>query len=283
MSGALVDPALVDEAMAALGVTRRRDLRPGGQKAVVEVDRNGEVLVMKVIAIRSSAPDTLKRAEREVQALAGMSSPHVVRVASDLVELGGDPALGAAWLEEYLDGDDLTPGLGSEWSWADTAKLGIDIGRGLGAGHERGVVHRDLSSNNVRQLGNGDFKVMDFGFARHTLLSGITVAGQPGTLGFLSPEHLHAYSGAPTAASDVFCVGILMYTALTGFLPIPHSGDDADYVRRLSNASVPSLETLRPDLSDEQRAFVMRCLHRQPARRFLNGTRLADALEAVAL
>lgn len=143
------------------------------------------------------------------------------------------------------------------------------------------MIHRDLSSNNVRHLRDGTFKVMDFGFARHTLLSGITVAGQPGTRGFLSPEHLHGYSGAPTAASDVFCVGILMYAALTGSLPIPWNGDDADYVRRLSAGAIAPLSALRTDLTREQCDFVGRCLHRHPARRFLNGTQLADALQVV--
>lgn len=278
---AAVDDALVDDAVARLGVSKIAELKPGGQKVVHEVDRSGERLVMKVIAVRSSAPDALKRAEREVRALAEMNSPHVVRVASDLIELGS-PAEGAAWLEEFLDGVDLTAELTAPWSWAETAKLGIQVGRGLGAGHDHGVIHRDLSTNNVRHLSNGDFKVMDFGFARHTLLSGITVAGQPGTRGFLSPEHLHGYSGAPTAASDVFGVGILMFAALTSQLPIPWLGDDADYVRRLSTGACAPLATFRADLTPEQQAFVRRCLHPQPARRFLNGNKLADALEGVA-
>jgi len=161
------------------------------------------------------------------------------------------------------------------WLWDETARLGVHVGRGLGAAHAKRVVHRDLSSNNVRRLSDGTYKVMDFGFARHTLKSGLTVAGQPGTPGYASPEHLHSYSGAPTAASDVFATGILMFAALTGALPIPHVGDDADYVRRLLAVQIPDLASLRPDLTEPQVGLVRRCLHRQPARRFLNGTRLA--------
>jgi serine/threonine-protein kinase len=276
-----VDDDLLQDALMKLGVTKVGDLKPGGQKAVYKVDRGGEQLVMKVIGVGVSAPEALKRAEREVAALAEMNSPYVVRVASQLVELGA-PLAGAAWLEEHLDGGDLTTELGPPWSWAEAAKLGVQVGRGLGAGHERGVIHRDLSSNNVRHLSNGNYKVMDFGFARHTLLSGITVAGQPGTPGFLSPEHLHAYSGAPTAASDVFSVGVLMYAALTGELPVPCSGDDADYVRRLTAGRIVPLEVRRPDLTPDQSSFVHRCLHRQPARRFLNGARLATSLERLS-
>lgn len=139
-----------------------------------------------------------------------------------------------------------------------------------------------LSANNVRHLTDGNYKVMDFGFARHTLRSGITVAGQPGTPGFASPEHLHPYSGAPTAASDVFCTGILMYAALTGQLPIPWRGDEADYVRRLLAVQIAPVTSIRRDLTPPQAQLVMRCLHRQPARRYLNGNKLAAAIEEMA-
>jgi serine/threonine-protein kinase len=201
-----------------------------------------------------------------------------VKVESDLVTIGS-PVHGAAWLEEFLDGGDLTAALGPQWSWADTAEMAYQVADGLAAAHEAGVIHRDLSPNNVRRLANGDYKVMDFGFARHTLRSGLTIAGQPGTAGYLSPEHLNAYSGVPMPASDVFGVGILMYLALTGELPIPHHGDDADYMNRLSKVEIVDVGVRRPNLSPDQQALVRRALHPQPARRFVNGRKLAEALE----
>lgn len=278
-----VDEPLLAEARAALGVQFVRPLKPGFQKAVQLVRNSaGEDVVLKVVALSASTPDALRRAEREVELLAALNNPHVVRVASKLVELG-NPVRGAAWLEEYLDGADVGGLLFTRrWAWDETARLGLHVARGLGAAHAEKVVHRDLSANNVRRLSSGDFKVMDFGFARHTLRSGLTVAGQPGTPGYASPEHLHSYSGAPTAASDVFATGILMFAALTAQLPIPHYGDDADYVRRLLAVEHPELRRLRPDIDPVQAALVERCLHPQPARRYLNGSRLAAALEGLA-
>lgn len=96
----------------------------GGQKAVRKVSDGTRDLVMKVIALTPSAPDALRRAEREVDLLAKLTSPHVVRVESTLRELG-EPAVAAAWLEEYLDGEDLTARLGTPWSWDDTSQLGF--------------------------------------------------------------------------------------------------------------------------------------------------------------
>jgi serine/threonine-protein kinase len=276
-----VDQPLIDDATDALGVADIRELGAGGQKTARLVEQNGHELVMKVIAIDSTSPTALRRAQREVELLRGIDSDHVVKVASDLVELG-EPLRGVAWLEEYLDGDDLGNLLGAAWDWPTAKAMAVEVARGLGALHEAKVVHRDLSANNIRRTAAGRYVVMDPGFARHTLRSSLTVGGQPGTPGFLSPEHLGAFSGVPTPASDVFCVGILMFAALTGELPIPFDGDVADYISRLARVEVRDIETLRQDLSPESVAVIRRALHPQPARRYRNGIRLAQSLEAIA-
>lgn len=274
-----VSPTLINDACAALGVVDAGVIgAPGGQKAVRHVRRGADDLVMKVIALRSSSPTTLTRAEREVALLESLASPHVVKVESDLLTLGS-PINGAAWLEEFLDGKDLESYLGPMWSWVEAAEMGYQVADGLASGHAAGVIHRDLSPNNVRRLSNGVYKVMDFGFARFTLQTGLTVGGQPGTPGYHSPEHLNGYSGVPIPASDVYGVGVLMYQALTGVVPIAYTGDEADYVRRLGKVEIIDIGTLRPDLQADQIALVRRALHPQPARRFRNGTHLADALD----
>ncbi|HXA31554.1 MAG TPA: serine/threonine-protein kinase [Acidimicrobiales bacterium] len=270
-----------EEARQQLGVVHVADMKRGGQKHVERVERGTEAMVMKMVILGTSRPDALERAKREVELLASLSSDHVVRVESRLVTIGAPPEA-AAWLEEHLDGDDLTQHIGSPWSWDDTVQMAHQVASGLAVAHGKGVVHRDLSTNNVRCLAGGDYKVMDFGFARFTLRSALTMAGQPGTPGLHSPEHLQGYSGSPTPASDVFGVGILMYAALSGEVPIPYRGDEADYIRRLSKVEYVGLEVHRPDLSPEQLALVARCLHRQPARRYHNGTRLVQGLETLS-
>jgi eukaryotic-like serine/threonine-protein kinase len=269
---------LVAEACRLLGVTDLGHIgAPGGQKAVRKVQGQNDVEVLKVVALSSAVPAALIRAEREVAFLRSLNCPNVVSVNSDLVRIGARPDA-AAWLEELLSGQDLSQLLGAQWSWADARALGIDVAEGLAGAHVQGVVHRDLSPNNVRRLSSGSFKVMDFGFARFTLRSGVTVHGQPGTPGFMSPEHLNPFSGAPVPASDVFAVGVLMYTALTGKVPIPHVGDDLDYARRLSTASMVDIATERPDLPVQAVEAIRRMLHAQPARRHRDGAMLADAL-----
>lgn len=277
----VADETLVGEAVAALGLTDEGPIgAAGGQKAVRRVSRDGQTFVLKVVALEFTTDETLKRAEREVQLLASIDNPNVVKVESDLVELGS-PVHAAAWIEEYLDGDDLGNLLdGTQWSWVDAKSMGVQVANGLAAGHEKSVIHRDLSANNVRRLSNGTYKVLDFGFARHTLRSGLTVAGQPGTRGYLTPEHLNSYSGGPMPMSDVFQVGILMYTALTCVSPYPWTGDDFEYTSRLRSGAMKPLGEHRLDLSPEQVEVVHRALHPQPARRFRNAAALREALEA---
>jgi serine/threonine-protein kinase len=236
---------------------------------------------MKVIEIAPGALDALRRAQREVELLEQIDHPHVVKVASDLLQLG-TPEHGVTWLEEYLEGDDLSDHLVAAWDWDATKEMALDVADGLSALHDLKVVHRDLSANNVRRLTAGGYVVMDPGLARHTLRSTLTGVFQPGTPGFLSPEHLGTYSGVPTPASDVFCVGILMFLALTTQYPVQYTGDYAEYIGRLARGEISDLTTLRNDLTVEQAALIRQMLHPQSARRPRNGSRLRDALEAVA-
>lgn len=275
-----VDQKMIDQAAAALGVSLEQPLKQGGQKTVLLVSRGGEKFVMKVISTGSTLPDALRRATREVELLTTVDDDNVVKVASELVELGDNPD-GVAWLEEYLEGEDLSDAFQRPWGWDETKAMALDVARGLAALHAVKVVHRDLSANNVRKLEGGRYVVMDPGYARHTEKSQLTAVGQPGTPGFLSPEHLQGYSGVPNAASDVFSVGILMYLALTNTLPIPFTGDIGDYAIRLSNVTIDDIATRRGDLADPAVDLVRRALHPQPARRYRNGKRLADALEAL--
>lgn len=278
----IVSQQSIDDACLALRVLDQGPIgAPAGQKAVRRVDRNGEQLVLKIIEMTTAAPATIKRAEREVELLESLASPHVVKVVSNLVTMG-TPVRGVAWLEEYLDGEDLGPLLGRPWSWTDTALMGLHVARGLAVAHAQGVIHRDLSPNNVRRLSSGSYKVMDFGFAHFTLKSGVTVAGQPGTPGYMSPEHFNAYSGGPIPASDVFEVGLLIYQALTGNNATPFSGDEPDYFRRLTNWTVPDIKAARPDLAPDQAGIVLRCLHPQPARRYVDAGQLVIALESLS-
>jgi serine/threonine-protein kinase len=272
----------VAEAERALGLAGVTPFARGGQKVVARATRRGEPVVLKVVLLNTTAadPNALERCEREVALLKELDAPNIVKLESDMVALGSGPDA-AAWLEEELDGTDLAALLGPPWPWADLTDMLVGIGTGLSVMHNNGYVHRDLSPNNIRKTASGAWKVMDPGFAKHLKRTSITGLYQPGTPGYMSPEHAVA-GGRVSPASDVFCLGILGYRALTGSLPIPVGGDLNDYGRRLRGAQSPSVRVARPDLTADQAAIIDTCLARQPARRFLDAEELVSEVGTTA-
>ncbi|MGY5131699.1 serine/threonine-protein kinase [Streptomyces nigrescens] len=265
---------------ASLSVTDLEPMAQGGQKHVLGCKLEGVPAVAKVVLL-PTGPDcvyVLERAQREVEVLAAIDSPRVVRVLSEVVELdfsGGIQA--AAWVEERLDGRDMRENLDQLWNYDRCARLIAHVGEALAAFHELEVVHRDLSPANVRELSDGSFVLMDPGLARHLAKTALTGVFQPGTAGHRSPEHIPGGDVQPV--SDIFALGILAYRALTGVLPIDPSGPEDNYYRRLRDYDAPLIEASCADIPASLSATINRCLKRQPARRYLDGLELVEEIE----
>ncbi|WP_172405584.1 serine/threonine-protein kinase [Mycobacterium paraense] len=270
---------IIDEVPARLGLDNPSVLTAGGQKIVLAGELAGAPAVAKVVLVPDgpSAEIVIKRAHREVDVLGAVTSPNVVSVLTDAVEIGDRPDA-ICWAEERLSGSDLAALLTSQWTEADVWSLLSDLATGLAACHELEVVHRDLSPGNVRKTDEGRYVLMDPGLARHLAKTALTGQFQPGTTGFMSPEHVPG--GRPTPASDIFALGILAYLALTGTLPVDPGVDQATYHDKLRTGSCPDIATARADITAELTGIVNRCLLRQPARRFLDGAELREAVAA---
>lgn len=265
---------------SALGLSKLQPIGSGGQKIVATADFGGHPAIVKIVLIPPGPNGlmTLERAHREVELLAAVDSDAVVKVLTDAVEIGDTPDA-VCWVEERLEGDDLDHHLSSQWDESAAWVLAEDLAAALVACHEQEVVHRDLSPRNIRRLPNGRYVVMDPGLARHLARAAITGLMQPGSFGWMSPEHVPGGRAVP--ASDVFSVGVVLYCALSGGdLPIPYAFDDQDYFRRLAHEQASSVRAVRPDISEVLVALVDRCLERQAARRFLDGEELLAAVRA---
>jgi len=271
---------IIDTAVAALGVESVTPLVQGGQKFVLRATLSGSDVVVKIVPLPTGpAGDIVReRARREVELLAAVDSDRVVKVLSESVEIGERPDA-VAWVEEYLDGNDLSQCMATPWSDDRAFRLLADIARGLQACHDLDVVHRDLSPGNVRQLANERYVLMDPGLARHLAKTALTGTYQPGTAGFRSPEHVPG--GDPTPASDIFSLGILAFCARTGRFPVDPSGSESEYFKRLVNDQVPPIQTIDPSVGDDLASVIDRCLRRQPARRYLDGAELITDLEKI--
>ncbi len=96
--------------------------------------------------------------------------------------------------------------------------LGIQICEGLAVAHEKGVIHRDIKSENIMVTARGQVKIMDFGLAKLKGASKLTQAGTTlGTIGYMSPEQ--ASGEEVDQRSDIFSAGVVLYELLTGRLP----------------------------------------------------------------
>ncbi|MBY4039917.1 serine/threonine protein kinase [Rhodococcus fascians] len=279
-NGPLSVRELIAEVADRLGLEDAQPLTQGGQKIVLSGVLAGAPAVAKIVLVPDgrSGTEVVTRAEREVELLGAVDSPHVVRVLTDAVEVGTKPDA-ICWAEERLSGNDLSEHLDPQWTEDDTWALLSDVAKGLSACHELEVVHRDLSPGNVRRTIDGRYVLMDPGLARHLEKTALTGVFQPGTAGFMSPEHVPG--GKPLPASDVFVLGVLAFRVLTGRLPIEIGGSGDEYFNRLRDAPCPDVAESRPDLSDHLVEVVNQCLHKQPARRFLDGSELVEVINQV--
>lgn len=149
-------------------------------------------------------------------------------------------------------------------SLAEAAKLISRMTSGLKVAHERGVIHRDISCDNIILSGGNveGAKLIDFGIARlgiggdRTLLAG-SFAGK---YNYVSPEQLGLFGGDVHEPSDIYSLGLVFAAALRG-MPIDMSGTHADVVRK--RQSVPDLATIHP----AARSIIQRMLQPNPALR----------------
>src|SRR5262249_9097493 len=176
--------------------------------------------------------------------------------------------------------DDLIQSVG-HLSPRQTVALGRQICAGLKAIHERSIVHRDLKPGNVMVDRSGHALLMDFGMAYHPEAAKLTREGAVlGTLAYLSPEQAR---GVPTdLRSDLYAVGLILFEMLTG-RRAPGDAGPAPLALRDSAERCPPPSRLSPEVPPALDAIVLRCLERDPARRFATASDLDAALSAIQL
>jgi len=240
-------------------------------------------VAVKVLAANLAADASFaERFNREAGAMAGFSHPNVVAVYD--VE-PGDPETGREpfYVMEYCDGGSLADRLRVGGRMAPAALIPIvtAVAEGLAELHRSGLIHRDIKPGNI--LFSGDRpKLADFGVAwteGPTDGEPLTLAGTTlGTLPYLSPEL--AGGGPPSAASDVYALGVTVFQALTGQHPQPTS-DDVSASEARPGKALP-VSAAAPDLGPRFDAVIGRALSVDPADRPSPGelaAQLASGLE----
>jgi serine/threonine-protein kinase len=223
----------------------------------------------------SDQPDQLERFRREARAVAQVSHPNVVAVI-DAGEDGGRPYI----VFEYVDGETLKQRIdrAGRLPLDEAAAYAIEVGRGLGAAHQRRLVHRDVKPQNVLIDSEGRAKVTDFGIARELEQDGLTKTGRVlGTTDYVSPEQ--AMGQAVDARSDIYSLGVLLYEMLTG--EVPFTADNlVGVAMKHVNEKMPDVQRKRPEASSALAAVVERATQKKPDKRYADMSAMLADLEA---
>ena len=204
------------------------------------------------------------RFRREAQAAANLNHPNVV----DIYDWGRDEGIYFIVME-LIQGQNLREVLHSEGALEPrrVAEIAMSVAAALGAAHERGLVHRDIKPANVLLTPEGDAKVTDFGIARAWDDSDqLTRTGAViGTATYFSPEQAQGLTA--DGRSDLYALGVVMYELLTGVPPfVGESPVSVAYQHVREFAPPPS--DLNPNIPNALDTIVMRCLEKDPRRRY---------------
>jgi class 3 adenylate cyclase len=222
---------------------------------------------------------SVRKFKQEMEALARIDHPSIVGIFDSGQLADGKPYI----VMQYVDGVSLRLLISPEGMPFERAGNIIrQIGKALGAAHERGILHRDLKPENimVQTLEDGDeqIKIIDFGVAKvkDSVVSLSTGGDQTvGTAAYMSPEQLSA--GTVTPASDVYCFGVIAYELLTGRRP--NNPDSAFQLLELQRSGIRiKPRDLRPNLSQEAETIILKALSFEPKDRYGRARDFGDLL-----
>jgi serine/threonine protein kinase len=197
---------------------------------------------------------------------------------------------------EYIEGDTLAQLIaraalgGGRLPVHIATRIVVDVLTGLHAAHEMadddgkplGIVHRDVSPQNILIGVDGSARLTDFGVARATSQLSTTRTGQlKGKLAYMAPEQARATKDIDRRA-DIFAAGVVLWEALEGRRLFRGDGE-VDTLHKVLNEPIPALRDAVPAAPPELETVLEGALDRDRTRRFATAAQFADALERVAI
>ncbi|MBZ0089552.1 MAG: serine/threonine protein kinase, partial [Thermoanaerobaculia bacterium] len=250
-----------------------------------------ELRVIKILrADRATDPHALQRFAQEARIATQIKHPNVA-ILYDFSRME-DGSFYMVW--EHIDGEDVGHWLKSKGPFPVllAVELGIQALRGLEAIHGAGVIHRDLSPDNLMitqdRRGRHQVKIIDLGLAKNLAATAgleITQAGMfMGKLAYCSPEQAGALKDAPLDhRSDVYSLAAVLYEMVTGRLPYDSENQHGYVLKRLTEAPIPMVGrsegiAVPPELD----AMITRGLERDREKRWPDALSFLHALVRVA-
>ncbi len=235
----------------------------------------GRVVALKVVQPGAHVQEqALARFRAEAQAVARVQHPNIVQI----YEVGEHQGLPYFSLE-FCPGGSLDRQLdGTPWLGRRAARLVESLARAVQAAHDRGVVHRDLKPGNILLAEDGTPKISDFGLARRLDEAALTGTSEVlGTPCYMAPEQAVGRAREVGPAADVYALGALLYTCLTGGPPFRAPTALETMYQVVHDEPVPP-RRLQPGVARDLETICLKCLHKEPHHRYASATALAEDL-----
>jgi serine/threonine-protein kinase len=230
------------------------------------------------------APAACERFSREARAAACLKSEHAAKVHDVGTLENGSPYM----VMDYLEGSDLDALVSDQGALPIDHAVGyvIQACEAIGEAHAHGIVHRDIKPQNLFLTtgpgGRPSIKVLDFGISKtqngeKTLTRTSEIMGTPV---YMAPEQLRSTKNVD-ARADIWALGAMLYELVTGRMPFEAA--NVAQLRSMILSQSPRLPSeLRTEIPAPLNDAILRCLERDPARRFPGVSELVGALEPFA-
>jgi serine/threonine protein kinase/tetratricopeptide (TPR) repeat protein len=240
-------------------------------------------IALKVLRTEpANSDDRSQLLRKEALALSRLNHPNIAQIY-DFDQFKGVEYL----VMEFVRGETLAASLiNGPIPERETIGIGIQLASALEAAAEVGVVHCDLKPSNVMLSATGNVKVLDFGLAKLLKLdsedtrSFSDALGEIGTMPYTAPEQFRGE--IVDFRTDIYSLGVLLYESSTGKRPF-RGTNSANLISDILSKSPDAPSKIRPNISVGMDAIILRCLAKEPARRYQRASEVKVALEAIAI
>jgi serine/threonine protein kinase len=273
-------PARVAETLGELGDYELLEVvGRGGQGVVYRAHQKSlnRTVALKMISLGSWATEAhLKRFRREAEAAASLEHPGIVPI----YEVGERD--GSCYFSmRFVEGGQLDQVIKREpMSIRQAAELIAKVARTVHYAHEHGILHRDIKSGNILLDAKGEPLLTDFGLARLVEAESTVTRTKEvmGTPSYMAPEQAVGNNAAVSSATDVYGLGAVLYQLLTGHPPFA-GGTTYETIKLVLDTEPRQPRLLNPKIDRDLSTICLKCLEKDPKRRYYSALGLAEDLE----